>query len=102
MDHYVILAPVDLKIILGPVWSDFGWGIDHDVPIGKLPFQLSGVVLAAIHDPPVLWRLNTQLHRIRFVIDHIHEDIPAVEVRMASIELRKSAGQIVAEHLVAE
>src|ERR1051325_4277125 len=51
---------------------------------------------------PTRRRHYFQLHWIRFVIDDVHEDRAAIEIRMARIELRESSGQIVTKNLVTD
>src|SRR5437867_7022694 len=101
MNHNVIRLAGYLKVIDSPVGSDLCWRIDHDVPIGKLPFALAGTVGAAVNDAPVLRWFDYEPDRVLFVIDDIHEDATAVEVCVSRVELRKGAREIVAEDLVA-
>jgi hypothetical protein len=91
VDHHVIFLAVDHEIVLGPIRRDFGWRIDHDVPIGKLPFVLAGTLDAPIHNLPTLRWIDHQFHWIWFVADHVHEDAAAVVVGVTVIELRKRA-----------
>src|SRR5437660_1110465 len=37
MHHYVELLAVHLEIVTGPIGTNFRRGVDHDVPIRKLP-----------------------------------------------------------------
>src|SRR6266700_2932925 len=101
MNRDVIRLASHLKIIDGPVGRDLGRGVDHDVPIGKLPFALAGMVGAAVNNAPVFRWIDYELDRVLFVIDDIHEDAAAIEVCVARVELRKGAREIVAENLVA-
>ena len=87
VDHDVILFPVNFEVVLSPVRSDLGGCIDHDVPVWKLPFGLTGSISAAVHDSPAGGRLDLELHRIRFMVHDVHEDRAAVVVRVTVVEL---------------
>ena len=102
MDHHVISFSVNLEFIVGPVRRDLSRRVSHDVPIRKLKFALVLLLGPAIDDVPTPGRIDRQGHWILFVIDDVHEEVAAVEIRMTRIELRKSAGQIVGKNFVAE
>src|ERR1700682_2762425 len=63
---------------------------------------LARAVRPTVRNAPVFWRINDQPDRVRLVIHDIHEEVAAVEVRMARVELRKSAGEIVGEDSIAD
>ena len=101
MNNDVISLAINLKLILGPVRSNFRGRIDHEVIIGKLPFALVIPVRTAVDDAPARRRINEKLHRIGLVIHDVHEDGAAIVVGVARIKLRESAGKIVAENFIA-
>ena len=60
VDHDVILFPINFEVVLGPIGSDFGRCVDHDVPVWKPPFGLTGSIgwPLTIRQPPGAWILS--------------------------------------------
>ena len=67
---------------------------------GNCPLALIGLFHPAIDNSPPGWRVDHQLNRVGLVIDDVHENRPAIEVCVASVELGEGAGEIVSEDLV--
>ena len=102
MNDDAICFAVLLKIVFRPIGSNFSRVVDHDVPIGKLKFRFVPAFCPAVYDTPAFRLINRETDRVLFVIDDVHKNAAAVEVRVVCVELRKSAGEIVGEDLVAD
>ena len=83
--HDVIRLPVNLKLILGPIRSDFGRSVDHHVPVRKPPLTLVGLLGPTINHAPTNWWINDEFDGVRLVIHDVHENRAAIVIGMTTV-----------------
>ena len=77
-------------------------GVNQHVVVRETELALVGARRVAVDNLPGERRFDLQAQGVLLVADDVDEDRAAVEVRVACVELRERAGEIVAEDLVEE
>src|SRR5262245_11088837 len=62
VDHHVVLLSTDGETIQGPVRTNLGGCVDHDVPVRKLPLGLARLLSSTVDDLPTSRCLNAEFH----------------------------------------